>query len=340
MANFSTGNLVTAQTILNDKYSKPEMRMKPCPAYALLTGNTDFMMESAAVLRTREDRPIEAHLLTRTKRATTNARSYNHTGTIDDSQKVTLTWGTKADKTTISLKLLDNSVFEFNAVLANKLEQCMMNIVEDLETATINYLLAQRTQFSAALKGATFNAATDVTEITADSKNQFYQLVKSVMKQNKYKGQLDVIADSLMYVSAEYQAAQGAGNQSNLAFQFNGLNIAESIELADANYPAGIVLAMPSQTTCALTWIPKQNRNGWGDYNSYNGGFGTISDPWGLGLTFALHGYAQRSDTSATNGNTQDVTMEFEVSLDTSFNKAPLSGANSESVIYELAQVA
>jgi hypothetical protein len=338
MANFATGNLLTAQTILNARYAQPEMRMKPSPALDMLLGNTNFLTVDAKTLRTRDDRPIEAHLFSRTKRTSGAARAATHTGTIDDSQKVTLTWATKSDKTSISLKLLDKSVFEFNEVLANKLEQCMMNIVEDHETAAIAYLLAQRTQVSEVLKGATFNTANYVAEIAEIDKNKFLQVLKSIMRQNKYKGQLDVIADSIMQVELEFMQNQGSANSTNTGFQFNGVRYAESIELADTNYTNGMVVAMPAQSVCALDWIPKQNRTGWGDYNSYVGGFGTIRDPWGMGLTFAVHGYSSRSDTSATNGDAQDVLMEFEVSLDLSLNKAPLSTSN-ESVIYEIARV-
>lgn len=335
MANFDTGNLVVAQTILADKYAQPEMRMKPSPAFSLLTKNDNFLVVGAETLKTRDDRPIEAHLLARTKRSAGTARAYNHTGTVDDSIKKTLSWVTKSDKTSISLKLLNKSVHDFRVVLANKLEQCMMNVLEDYETAAIAYLKSARSQVSATLKGgATFNATSKVVDIAAANKAQFYQILKSAMRQNKYSAQLDVIADSNMYISAEYQAAQGGGNSANTAFQFNGLNIVESIELADAGYTAGTVLAMPKQSACALTWIPKENREGFGDYNSFVGGYGTIQDPWGLGLEFAVHGYAQRADTSAANGDAQDVSMEFEVSLDTSFNTAPLSTAN-ESVVFQ-----
>lgn len=335
MANFDTGNLLTAQTILNDKYAAPEMRMKPAPAYSLLLGNTGFIGEDVNLLKTRDDRAIEAHLLTRTKRNSTSARAYNHTGSFDDSQKVTLTWVTKADTTKISLKLLDKSVHDFNTVLANKLEQCMMNILEDYETAAIAYLQAQKTQYSASLSVGSFNTANDTFEIQAANKQQFYQVLKSIFRQNKHRTMLDVIADPLMFVEGEFIANQGTGNSTNTGFQFTDLNIAESIELADANYTNGLVIAMPKDSVGAMTWIPKQNRQGVGDYNSYVGGYGTMTDPWGLGLLFAVHGYAQRADTSSTNGDTQDVVLEFEVSLDTSFNKAPLSGGNSESVIYQ-----
>lgn len=337
MANFDTGNLVVAQTMLADRYAAPEMRMKPAPAFNLLSNNSNFLVVEAEVLRTREDRAIEAHLLARTKRASGSTRVHNHTGTIDDSQKVTLSWTTKSDKTSISLKLLDKSVFDFNTVLANKLEQCCMNILEDKETEAIAYLRAQRATQQPTIKGATFNAGNDAVEIDAAKANSFLQRVKSVMKQNYFSSMMDVIADSNMQIAFDQQAAQGGGNSTNLAYQFPGANIVESVELEDANYADGIVLAMPQGSVASLNWIPKQNRTGWGDYNDYNGGFGTFSF---MGYTFALHGYAQRADTSATNGNSQDVLMEFELSLDSSFNKAPLNYITNrtDSVIVEFAQ--
>jgi hypothetical protein len=338
MANFDTSNLLTAQTILADRYKQPEMRMKPAPAFSLLTGNDNFLVVEAATLKTRDDRPIEAHLLNRTKRAAGSGRTYNHTGTIDDSSKVTLTWTTKSDVTTISLKLLNKSLFDFNTVLANKLEQCCMNILEDKETEAIAYLRAQRATQSAALKGSTFSAGNSAIEISAADEKKFFQRLKSAMRQNYFGGTLDIIADSLMQQNAEFLAAQGVGNATNYGFQFGNMNIAESVELDDPNYSSGCVIAMPQGSVATLNWIPKENRQGWGDYSTFEGGYGTFKF---LSYTFALHGYAQRSNTAATNGDAQDVTMEFEVSLDSSYNKAPLiyTTNRTNSVIIEAAQL-
>lgn len=337
MANFDTSNLLTAQTMVADKYKGAEMRMKPAPAFSLLTSNANILIVGAETLKTRDDRAIEAHLLARTKRAAGSARAHNHTGTIDDSAKITLTWTTKSDKFTISLKLLDKSVFDFNTVLANKLEQACMNILEDKETEAIAYLRAQRATQQPTLKGVTFNATNDVVEVDATEESKFFARVRSAMRQNMFSGQLDIIADANIAVSAEFLAAQGAGNATNYGYQFMGLNIAESIELDDSNYAVGAAMVMPAGSVGALNWIPKQNRQGWGDYNSYVGGYGTFSF---MGYQFALHGYAGRADTSANNGDAQDVTMEFEVSLDSSFNKSPLSYTTNrtDSVIIEFGQ--
>lgn len=337
MANFDVSNLLTAQAMVSDQYAKPEMRMKPAPAFSLLSRNASILIQSAESLRTRDDRAIEAHLLKRTKRAAGSGRTHNHTGTIDDSQKVSLSWTAKSDVFAISLKLLDKSLFDFNTVLANKFAQACMNILEDKETEAIAYLIAQRATAQPTLKGSSFNATNDAVEVTADNATSFFQRLRSAMRQNYFSSQLDVIVDPNLKIIAEQQAAQGAGNATNLQYNFPGLTIEESIELADANYANGIAIAFPTGTVGALNWVPKQNRTGHGDYNSYVGGFGTFNF---MGYQFAVHGYAQRADTSLANGDSQDVQMEFEVSFDTSYNKAPLStiSGRTDSVIIEFAQ--
>lgn len=338
MANFDTSNLLTAQTMVADKYKAPEMRMKPAPVFGLLSQNSNFLIVGAETLKTRDDRAIEAHLLARTKRNSGSARAHDHTGTFDDSAKVTLTWTTKSDKFAISLKLLNKSVHDFNTVLANKMEQACMNILEDKETEAVAYLRSVRATQQPTIKGAVFNAANDAIEIAASDEERAVQRIKSVMRQNYFAGQLDIIADSLMAASAEFVAAQGTGNATNYGFQFGNVNIVESVELTDANYDQGVALVMPAGGAGALNWIPKENRNGEGSYMDYVGGYGVFSF---LGYTFAVHAYAQRSNTSASNGDTQDVTMEFEVSLDSSFNAAPLSYTTNrtDSIVHQFAQL-
>jgi hypothetical protein len=338
MAYFDVSNLLSAQKILEKKYASAELRMKPAPVFSLLTSNDSFIVGVEEVKK-REDRATELYYIPRTKRSSGSARAHNHTGTVDDSAKVTPTWTIKSDKTTISLKLLDMNVFGFETILANKMEQMAMNILEDKETEAIAYLMAQRaTTQPASIVGGTFNSTTDSFEVASANATSFFQRVKTIMKQNYFGGQVDIIVDPNLNIQFEQQAAQGAANSTNLGYNWPGLRIVESIELADADYTNGVALAFPTGQASALNWIPKQNRQGWGDYNSYVGGYGTFSF---MGFQFALHGYASRSDTSGTNGATQDVTMELELSLDSTFNKAPLSYVTdrTDSVIVEFAQL-
>jgi hypothetical protein len=341
MANFSASNLLSAQTLIAQKYAGQEMRMKPCPTFELLTRNSNFLIESADDLRTREDRPIDAKLLARQKRASGAGRTYNHTGAFGDAGSVTLAWTSKSDVTSISLKLLDKNLIAFNTALANQFEQCAMNILEDKETEAVAYLRAQRaTQQPAAIQNGTFNAANDVVEISAEDreKNLFFANARSIMEQNYFGRQLDIIGDSRMAVNAEWLANQRAANATNWGYQMDGINVAHSTELRDANYAAGVAMIMPANSVGALNWIPGQNRRGHGDYNTYVGGYGVFKF---LGHTFAVHGYTQRADTSGSNGNAQDNLIEFELSLDSSFNKSPLlyTTDRTDSVIIEFGQL-
>ncbi|WP_346320774.1 hypothetical protein [Chitinophaga sp. YIM B06452] len=339
MPNFSPSNLVKAQARLIDRFTEAELRSKQSPALALALKNRSILIPTHEQLRTREDRPVEAYVLARTKRATTAARTHNHAGNRGGSFAMPLSWTSFVDKFSISLKQLDNNVFAFEEALGQQLLNSAINIHESLETFLIDYLIAQRSQINAATSGGTWNATNDAFEIALANKSRFYQLAKSMMRQNNYRGTFDVLASSLTYVDGEFYANQGGGNQTNTNFQFTGLNIQESVELEDANYAGGISLIMPAGQFAGLPWIPKQNREGHGDYNSYLGGYGSILDPTGSGLTLAVHGYTQRADTSGSNGNTQDDVMEFEISLDLAPALAPLSVA-TESVVFEVAQLA
>jgi hypothetical protein len=242
-------------------------------------------------------------------------------------------------------------MFQADQVLANQFAQCFQNIRNDIEQFLGAYLFTQRTQINLATKNGVFNSTNFAFEIgTSPEKGIFFEDAKSMMRQNYYTGVYDVIADSRTYRNARFYAAQGAQNAVNTVFQFSGMNIRESIGLNDDEYTNGAALFLPENTFAALDWIPRQNRIGRGDYNTYVGGYGSMIDPVS-GLTFAVHGYTQRADTSALNGNAQDDVIEFEVSIDISANLAPISvtkivpgTSNStitlyETVVYEVAQV-
>ena len=337
MANFSPSNLVAAQLMVNARYQAPEARYKQTPVLELGLASANSLIPNAASLRTREDRAVKAYLNARSKRTAGSTRVHNHTGSFGDTLEQTLTWGIYSDKFSIGLKQLDNNVFDFNTALSFQFENAMKNVVEKAETTILTALQTAKSAINVATKNGTFSAVNSTFEIADQAR--FYQYLKSMMSQNFYTGEIDVIADPIAFANAQYQSAQGSSNANNNAFQFNGMNIVLSNELASATYSsADLVLAMPKGAFGLIPWIPKQNVQGVGDFMSYVGGYSTMQDPWGLGLTFAVHGYSARTDTSGSNGNTQDVLMEFEVSIDIASAIAPLSTA-TETPIFQAAKV-
>lgn len=339
MSKFTPSNLVKAQAILKQTFNEAEMRKKQSAALLVAMKNNDVLLPSHKILRTREDRAVSAYIMKRSQRTPGSARTALHTGNRGDSFELPLSWETFADPFSMSIKQLDNNVFSFDQAFANELRNAAINIHEAIETAGIDYLIANRTQVNNATAGGSFNGANDAFEIAAGDRERFYQIAKSMMRQNKYKGMFDVIASPKTYIDAEFFLNQGNANAVNTGFQFAGLNIVESIELEDANYDGGISLIMPENQFGVLPWIPKQNRQGWGDGELNEvGKFMSLPDPLGSGMDFALSVYAKREDNSGNNGDAQDVTLQFELSVDVAWVLAPLSTA-TESVVYEVAQM-
>lgn len=335
MANYAESVLSAAQVMLNQRFQSAELRYKPSPILMKLLQNRDFLIPDLQTLRDREDRVTKAYLKNRASRATGSARAHNHTGTTAGSTEVSITYTPYTDKFQTSLKRGDNNVFSNAQILAHEMENAFINLYEGIETALVTWLDTNKNQVSAppsgSLKSASFNAVNDVYEINASDANRYWQIVKSVFTQEKYKGMIDMVSDSLSYINGEFYANQGTGNSTNTGFQFSGVDVAESIEVSDATYVNGFSFAWPQGLAGILDWIPPVNRRGEGDMMSYNGGFGTIIDPM-TGLPFAVHGYSQRADTSSANGNVQDVVTEFELSIDLSPQKAPLTTANASPI--------
>lgn len=344
MANFSPSNLVAAQTRLAAKFTAPETREKVLPALKLGLSNSDILIGGVNELRTREDRAVYGYMMKRQVRVPGSQRSATHTNPSGDSQQIPFSWITYTDGFSISLKQMDNNIFSWNEAFDKDMLNCILNIHSQIETDYVTFLLTNKNQV---VKTTTpigtrvfWNAAPNFThEIAAADQKQFFQLAKEVMVQNYYNnGTFDVIASGQTYVNASFWAAQGVENAQNTSFQFTGMNIAQSVDLSDANYGQGIALVMPPGSAALIDWIPKQNRMGHGDYNSTLGGYGSFKDPYGTNLTFAVHGYTLRSDTSTLNGVQQDDLLQIEISVDVAQAVSPYSNAN-ESPVFEFGQM-
>lgn len=340
MANFTPTNLVKAQIQFKKSYTEAEMRQKQLPALRMALGNQDILIPGADTVRKREDRAVEANVMSRLVRATSATRTYNHTGNRGDSFVVPITWTTYVDKFSISLKELDNNVFSFEQALGQNILNTQLNIQASIESDDISYLLTQRSQINKGNAYGAVNAGTFAFEVPATQRNRYTAIAKQMMLQNFYRGTYDMIMDPLTFIDGQFYGNQGAGNAVNTLYQYAGVNQVQSTDLTDSNYPGGVSLIMPAGSFANVPWIPVQNRTGQGDYASYNGGFGSMADMTGLPITYAVHGYSQRADTSSQNGNTQDLTMEMELSVDIARVLSPLSNStNGESVVFEVAQL-
>jgi len=230
------------------------------------------------------------------------------------------------------MKQADNSIYSIDEQLAQEMQDIASNFAEGLETIAVNHVFANRSGVNIATAEGTFNGADSVFEITsATNENRAIQITKSVMAVNKYSGgNLAVFCDTTSYNKFLYQAAQGASNQTNLSFQFNGVTFIHSIELGAlgaglvAAYSKGFWVVAEMGTFGVLPWIPKQNRQG---IQSPVANFSSIVNPID-GLPYAVHTEMFSADDSLANGSAQDIVTQYEVSIDESFVDAPLTTIN------------
>jgi len=329
MANYVPSNWIKAQVKLNELMASPEKRFRdPAVFRSIVQSNRMFELK---VDRTREDRPTEAYYKLRSTRSLGTGRSHDHTGTIGDSGVLTPSWVTRHDVFTDSLKLADNNIFNAEELFMNEIENVVANFAEGIEVVSTDFIFNERSQVNTDASGeGAFDGVGykyDITE--AANGNRSIQITKSVMVSNKYtRGQFVVYCDTVSFNKFQYQANQGSSNSENLSFQFSGMTFIHSVEMdakaAALSVTKGFWIAAPFGTYGVADWIPVQNRQG---ITTSVNKYGTLINPVD-GLTYATHSYEARFDGTATNGYTQDVQTQHEISIDLTFDKAPLSVAN------------
>jgi len=332
MANYAGSLLVTGQAKLFGAFQTAELRYRRPATFEAFLKSSNIMFPDFNVLKTRDDRTVEASYTKRTSRALGSARSHNHTGAHGDSAILTPSWATKADVFAMSLKQADKNLYSIQEMFNNELFNTIANFAEGLETASASFLFAGRSGANLSTVEGTYDATDKVFKVTESTNGaRFAQIIKSNMDINKYSGQLDVFCDTVAFNKFVYQMAQGQANSTNLTFQFGGLNF---IHCPDFNasfaglvgaYVKGSVIAVPVGTYGVLPWIPKQNREGVDtSVNKYS----TIQNPVD-GLSYGVHTYETRVDGTSVGGYTQDVSTEFQISLDVAFVQAPLSTSST-----------
>ena len=340
MANFSPSNLVAGQSLFNEKFKSGEWRM-PDVAAVKASQMGEIANPMLKEIRTREDRTVNAYFPIRQAAITGTARAHNHTGARGDSLAEAITWTTLSEPFSISIKQADNNIFSFEEMYAASLKNAVFNLINRVDAYFVTQLIADKTQVSVGGGNGTFVTGAGATQydytLAQASKANWYQNIKAMMEKNLYRGGVIGIVDSPAYVLAQDKAAQGSNNATNTNFQFMGFDAIVPTTRSLLDVPTTYTesgLFFESGLVASLPWIPKQNRKALNPSEavSYNGGYGSFSIPEMPGVDFAIHSYAQRADNSASNGYTQDLTIEVEVSVDWGYVSAPLSTTDASPV--------
>jgi len=345
MANFVSSNLLAYQAKNTPDFNKAEVRELQNPILRQASTYAPFLVGDVQAIKESDKRAVYTYYKKRRTATNGTARSYAPTGTNSDSGQVTLSWVTFSETFGIPLQSGADNVFAQEEQFAHNMKEVQRILRERIGTYIVQQLHSLRTQVVGANpKLMTWNATNYAFENDASQIDLFYENAQSIMKQNKYYNKFDVIVDPILSKRANFDMYQSTGNAQNLAFQFQSFNPKGIMfhstlgnEVATA-YSGGTAIVLPEASFAMIPWIPMINRKGQGDFESFNGGFGTIADDSGLPLTYAVRGWAQKQDASALGGTVQDIHVDMELSVDIAFNAAPMS-TSGETPIYEFGQL-
>lgn len=350
MADYVASALLAFQSKCSKKYNAAELREQQNPILRKALGYTDLLVKDPTAIKQSDKRTVYGYYLKKMTSDGGTARNYAPTGSQADSGQFALTWVTFSEKLGFNMQTGADNVYDTFTMLDHQVNEKQRILRERIGQYIVQQLHTNRTQtapLTATVRNVAWDAANFAFTNDAANKNLFFEAAASAMRQNKYYGKLDAVVDPVAYLLARFNANQGGGNQQNLSFQMQSYNsdgIMEHSSLGNevaTEYATGTMLVLPEASFSCIPWIPKINRDGGNGvgYMDYNGDFGTVADGTGLPLVYAVRGWAQKADTSASGGTVQDIHGDLELSVDIAFNVAPMSTA-TETPIYEFGQLA
>lgn len=339
MANYADSLWLAAQYKLDEMMQKPEFKHKPSAALSVFLKNTNILIpasarEAAWNQKPSDQVPVTVKNLAKHTVALGAARAFDHTGAIGDSMTVTPTYSPYTRTFKYSIKQGDRNVFGLAEMIAGEVRSAAIDLHAGIETALMASLNTNKSQVVENLnpQSGTWDAANFLFGVLNADKAQYFQYLKMFMGEQYYGGSFDVINNMRAMAQANFLGQQGQGNATNLGWQIDGLNMVASTELANAAGYDWMSYIIPEGTIGILPWIPTLNRQGYGDTFRIGGRYSTIADPLGSGLTFAVHERAVAADNQDAAGETQDINVEVEISIDLAPIIAPMSTANASPI--------
>ena len=322
-----------AQVELGKLFSEAELRLALRPANTILLKNAPALFANLQQIEDSEGTQADAFYMTRTTDTVANARIGTHTGDPGTSAHETLAFTTYARNFSFSQKNSQHNVFNAARMMANDIYNTCADIHIAIETDSIAWFETNKSgvnDYSGDF--GTFDGTDDIFNVLNTDKDRFFSIVKTMMSAgNDYAGNLDVIFSADGQIIFNEQAAQGVGNDKNLAYQLAGFDF--SGVTSGITTDADELLQMytwEKGRAAMVARIPKINTTG---LETPVADYFTFPCPFGSGITFAVHAYWAKSDGGTYS---QDVLRYYQVSVDISRGDAPLS-TEGETVIQKCA---
>jgi len=336
MPYFSDNRWSAFQYKYDEVMQRPEFKRKPSTALMLFLKSTDILIpvsekERILGVKQSDQDTVEVNYIKKTSHTTGSARAAAHTESTGDGGKATVSFTTYAADFTYTKKTADRTIWEEAELKAKEIISCAIALHSSIETAFLAVLSTYKNQsvISSSPRGGTWDSNNHLFQIANADMDLWMQKVKGFMRQQYYQGIFDCIVDEVLFQKAEYLIQQGQGNQTNLGWQAKNLDIGVTEEISiDDNYD-GQGYIIPTGTIGVIDWVPKMNRMNVGDPGKVGGFYTTLPDPFGSGLNFAYHEYYTAADNDSVGGETQDVNVNGELSIDLAPIVAPMSTSNA-----------
>ena len=325
MSYYSDTALLNAVAVMTDPANAKEFRQKEYGALQAHLDYANIMVPNTAAIKESENQTDQINYFKRSSQSVGSARTVSVTGAYGDTGYLTPSWTTYTREFSISEEQAQGNIETAARIYAHQMKNTMIDLYEAIEDDAVSNLDTNRNTVEGSRSGlSTWHGVPSYTaEISNTNKANYYNYIMTDLQNDKYSGILqEVHTGNMNAYIAEYQA-QGAGNDTNTAFQFPGFEFYTSNSITNGSSYFGTSYVAEIGSISAIPWIPAKNRRGIPLHGAYD--WFSIPDPFGKLGSLAVFRKKDAVDMSSYNGTAQDAVTIYEISVDVTFLAVPLS---------------
>jgi hypothetical protein len=324
MAEYASTVLQNAIAVMTDPANEKEFRQEEYGALEAHLAHADMMSPDIAKVKQSSAQSDYMDYFKRDSQTVGAARTHSVTGAYGDTGSLALSFTTYSREFSISVNQADLNRYRDAQIYARQLKNTMIDLYEAIEDDAVSNLDTNRNTVAGNRSGlSTWHGVPSYTaHITNGNKANYYNYIKTDLRNDKYTGVLQEVHTGNMNAFINEYWAQGAGNDTNTAFQFPGFEFHTSNSITNGSDFFGTSYVVESGGIAAIPWIPLINRRGkvQGEYEWFS-----VPDPFGKLGNLAVFAKKTAADTSGSGGTTQDAVTIFEISVDVAMVCTPLS---------------
>ncbi len=332
---YSSTVLQDARAWLKDDSNKSfELRPVKTNILAAFLRDREFTVPALDTIKAATTQTTKAMYFTKKDFTINTSKSNTPSGEKSGTAIVTLSWSTKGFTVDLPSKQYDGNEVARAKGFAMSLYNAERTYWSAFDETLLAYLVANKSTVNDADGGGSFT--TDTFTIDYAERDEFYNVLEAHVTQNDFDGEVLDIHDTYWGKFVRHYAAQGAGNDTNLSYQFHGFTTYASNKIIPGSAQLSLHYIVPLHGVAILDWNEPANRRG--DALGDGSFLGTYQSLFFPEITFDLFVKTAWGDTSSDGGTVQDKTETFEFSLNYSLTTQPFTEAGRTAVMaYDIA---